>query len=92
MSKKYLVPGDLSKADLAATLTKQEQLRFQELEDLKQSTENDKKNSASFKESTTQMSALAIVDSGVASAGKKLFATKALVLKELTSVDVYRLP
>jgi hypothetical protein len=92
MSKTYSVPGDLSKEDLAATLTKQEQLKFLQLEGLKQSTENDKKNSASFKESATQLGPLAIVDSGASSAGKKLFGTKALILKELASVDVYRLP
>jgi hypothetical protein len=92
MSKSYIVPGDLSMADLAATLTRQEQLKFQQLEDLKQSPENDGKNSATFKETAAQLGPLTIVDSGAASSGKKLFETKALILQKLTSIDVYRSP
>jgi hypothetical protein len=87
------IPGNLSMADLAATITVNEQLGFTQLVALKiDDGSAPPRNIGTFINQPNQLGELAIVAAGAASTGTKLFSTKVYVLSNLTSVDVYRLP
>ncbi len=87
------ISGNLSMADLAATITANEQLEFKQLTALMIDTgSNPPKNLGTFINQPDQLGELAIVAAGAASAGTKLFSTKVYLLSKLTNVDLYRLP
>jgi hypothetical protein len=92
MAKTVSVSGNLSKEDLAATLTRKEQLGLLELKTLVQSPSSDGTNQAGFENQPNQLGELAVVDAGATSSGSKLFSTKAFILKKLSNIDIYRLP
>jgi hypothetical protein len=87
------IPGNLSMANLAATITSTEQLEFKQLTALTiDSGSNPPRNLGTFINQPNQLGELAIVAAGTASTGTKLLSTKVNVLSILTSVDLYRLP
>jgi hypothetical protein len=87
----FPVSGDLAMDDLAAALTSEEQLGFEQLTGLAiDSTKA--RNLATFTNSPNQLGALSICASGAAAKGTKLFSTTAYVSGKQTKIDVYRLP
>jgi hypothetical protein len=87
------IPGNLSMDDLAATITKQEQLAFTELTALKvDAAPAKKRNMGTFVAQPNQLGEISICAAGAKHQGHKLFSTTAYVLKKATKIDVYRLP
>jgi hypothetical protein len=91
MAGTYPVDGNLSMADLAATLTSKEQLEFLELTGLA-ADGTQPRNLATFKNQNNQLGSLAIVAKGASSPGTKILSTNAYISGTKTDIDVYRLP
>jgi hypothetical protein len=83
--------GNLSMDDLAATLTSQEQLAFEQLTVLTIDPAKPR-NLATFIDQPNQVGKLAIVAKDAASQGTKILSTTAFVSGAKTDIDVYRLP
>jgi hypothetical protein len=85
------VSGNLSMGDLAATLTKQEQLLFEQLTGL--TVDNTQvRNLATTVAQVNQLGMLAICTQGANQQGTRILSTNAYILGTATAVDVYRLP
>ncbi len=86
------VAGNLSMADLAATLTRNEQA-FTRLTTLTVDTRGGSpQNLATFVNDDDQLGKLAIVAKGAASQGTKILSPTVYISGAETDVDVYRLP
>ena len=85
------VSGDLSMEDLAATLTKTEQLDCERVTGLAIDT-TQARNLATTVNDDQQLSDLAICAAGASSAGTKLLSTTAYIGGKQTEIDLYRLP
>jgi hypothetical protein len=83
--------GNLTMDTLAASLTNEEQLGFEQLTALTVDA-SAAGNLATFINQSTQLGALSICASGAASAGAKILSTIAYVSGKQTKIDVYRLP
>jgi hypothetical protein len=77
--------------DLAATLTTEEQLKFEQLTVLAIDPAKPQ-NLATFINQPNQLGQLAIVARGAASQGTKILSPTVLIGGTKTAVDVYRLP
>lgn len=91
MAGTYPVDGNLSMPDLAATLTRKEQLDFQQLTGLAVDPAQPR-NQATFINQNNQLGKIAIVAKGASSQGTKILSTTVYVNGTKTDVDVYRLP
>lgn len=84
------VSGDLSMDDLAATLTSDEQLGFQQVTGLAIDT-TQPRNLVTTISQNTQLGALSIVAKGAASSGTKVLSSTVYISGAKTDVDVFRL-
>jgi hypothetical protein len=85
------VSGNLSMENLAATLTKQEQLGFEQVTGLAiDSTQP--RNLVTTISQAAQLGILSICASGTAHAGTKILSTTAYVSGTKTNIDLYRAP
>ena len=82
--------GNLTMDGLAASLTSEEQLGFEQLTALTADT-TATRNLATFINQDKRLGALTIVASGATSQGTKLLSTTAYVSGTQTKIDVYRL-
>jgi len=85
------VAGNLSMDNLAATLTSEEQLAFEQLTALTADT-GQTRNLATFISQDKQLGKLAIVAKGASSQGTRILSTNAFISSAKTDIDVYRLP
>ncbi|HWG21347.1 MAG TPA: hypothetical protein VG225_12525 [Terracidiphilus sp.] len=85
------VDGNLTMEDLAATLTREEQLAFEQLTALTVDP-SQPRNLATFIAQDEQLGMLAICATGAAAQGAKILSTTAYVKQTQTKIDVYRLP
>jgi hypothetical protein len=90
MAGQIPVAGNLSMGDLAATLTSEEQLGFEQLTGLVTDS-TQARNLATFINQANQLGKLAIVASGATSAGTKVLSATVYINGTKTAVDVYRL-
>ena len=86
------ISGKLTMDALAASLTAQEQLNFQQVTGLKTDSPSLLRNLVVTVDQQNQLGAIKIGPTGVKIAGVKLFSTTAFVSGKTTSIDVYRLP
>lgn len=85
------VSGDLSMANLAATLTRREQLAFEQVTALTiDSTQA--RNLVTMVSQTRQLGAISICAAGTPSAGTKILSTAAYISGTKKNVDLFRLP
>lgn len=85
------VPGDLTMVDLAAALTRREQLAFEQVTALTiDSTQV--RNLVTTVSQTKQLGALTICAAGASSQGTKVLSTTAYISGTKTAIDLYRLP
>ena len=85
------VAGNLTLDGLAATLTSEEQLGFEQLTALSVDT-SAQRNLATFINQTGSLGELSITASGAESAGTKILTATVYISGAQTSIDVYRLP
>jgi hypothetical protein len=85
------VAGNLTMVNLAATLTSNEQLNFEQLTGLAVDPAA-ARNLATFISQPAQLGGLAICASGASQTGTKVISTTAYVSGTQTKIDVYRLP
>ena len=85
------VAGNLSMDDLAATLTSEEQLGFEQLTDLGVDP-NAARNLATFVDQNNPLGKIAIVAKAAASDGTKILSRTIYVSGTKTDIDLYRLP
>jgi len=85
------VAGNLSMDDLAATLTSEEQLGFEQLTGLHVDP-NAVRNLAAFIEQNNPLGKLAVVARGAASEGQNIMSPNVYISGAKTDIDVYRLP
>lgn len=83
--------GNLTMDTLAASLTNEEQMGFEQLTALTADT-TATRNLATFINQEKRLGALAVVASGAASQGTKVLSTTIFVAGTKTAVDVFRLP
>jgi hypothetical protein len=83
--------GNLTMENLAASLTNEEKLGFEQLTALTADAAATR-NLATFINQDTTLGALAVVASGAASQGTKVLSTTIYIGGTMTAVDVYRLP
>ncbi len=91
MAGTFPVSGDLTKEQLAATLTRREQLAFERVTALTIDTKQ-VRNLVTTVTEPQQLGAIAIVDAGSPSPGTKILSTTAYISGSQTKVDMYRLP
>lgn len=91
MAGTYPVDGNLSMANLAATLTSKEQLEFLQLTGLAVDPAQ-ARNMATFINQNNQLGKLTIVAKGATSQGTKILSTTVYISGTKTDVDIYRLP
>jgi hypothetical protein len=85
------VAGNLTMVNLAATLTKHEQLAFEQVTGLAVDPAQ-ARNLVTTVDQPLQLGALSICAKGGASGGTKVLSTTAYIAGTKTGVDVYRLP
>lgn len=92
MAGTFPVAGNLSMSDLAATLTRKEQLDFLQLTGLASDQQaTPPRNLATFVNNQSQLGSLSICASGATSTGTKILSVRAYISGRLTPIDVYRL-
>ena len=84
------VAGDLTTEGLAATLTSEEQLGFEQLTGI-QVDSGKARNLATFIDQPNQLGPVAICVCGAACQGTKILSTTAYISGAPTKIDVYRL-
>jgi len=88
----FSVDGNLSMADLAATLTRNEQ-DFARLTVLAIDTKpGSTQNLATFENADDQLGMLAVVGRGATSDGQKIMSPTVYIKGTKTDIDIYRLP
>jgi hypothetical protein len=85
------VSGDLSMEDLAATLTRREQLAFEQVTALTFDT-TQARNLVSTIDQVQQLGELAVCASGNASEGTKILSSTVYISGTKAAIDLYRLP
>jgi hypothetical protein len=85
------ISGNLSMADLADRLTKQEQLGFQQVTGLAIDP-TQVRNLVTTVSQENQLGVLTVVAKGAASTGTKVLSTSAYVSGTATDIDLYRQP
>jgi hypothetical protein len=85
------VDGNFTMDNLAASLTSEEKLGFEQLTALTADPAATR-NLATFINQDKTLGALAVVASGTASQGTKVLSTTIYISGTMTAVDVYRLP
>jgi len=85
------ISGDLSMADLADRLIKQEQLGFQQVTALAKDT-TQVRNLMTTVSQPNQLGALTIVAAGGASPGTKVLSANVYISGTATDIDLYRQP
>ena len=85
------VAGDLSMANLAATLTRREQLAFEQVTALTFDP-TQARNLVTTVAQAQQLGALAVCAAGAASNGTKILSATVYISGAKTAIDLYRLP
>lgn len=85
------VSGDLTMAELAATLTRREQLAFEQVTALTFDPAQ-ARNLATTVAQVQQLGALSVCVAGAANNGTKVLSTTVYVSGTKTAIDLYRLP